>query len=154
MMIKSNEIRIGPITRARAKLLEQQVNLFLIESDVLLREDFILPKSSYICVIRYQGVIQEEEKEQGQVARREELHEDEAKGGIAEGADDRIASRTVRDTKPDVRTSSRTVRIMPPKISGITGQVGPSGLHVGPSDLSPDRPSIKPDRPTYDAKHQ
>ena len=26
--IQSNEIRIGPITRARAKLLEQQVNFF------------------------------------------------------------------------------------------------------------------------------
>ena len=26
---QSNEIRIGPITRARAKLLEQQVNLLL-----------------------------------------------------------------------------------------------------------------------------
>ena len=33
---QSNEIRIGPITRARAKLLEQQVNLFLNEPDVLL----------------------------------------------------------------------------------------------------------------------
>ena len=42
---KSNEIRIRLITRARAKLLEQQVNLFLNEPDVLFNENFILPKS-------------------------------------------------------------------------------------------------------------
>ena len=48
-----NEIRIGPITRARAKLIEQQVNSLLIDSDVLLGEDFILPKSLYVCMIRY-----------------------------------------------------------------------------------------------------
>ena len=50
---KSNEIRIGPITRARAKLLEQQVNLFLNESDILINENFILPKSLYLCMVRY-----------------------------------------------------------------------------------------------------
>src|ERR1041385_910890 len=81
------------------------------------------------------------------------LHEEKSctkmkqKEELLKASDDRIASRTVRDTKSDVRTSSRTIRIMPPKISGITGQ-------VGPSDLCPDRPSIKPDRPTYDDKHQ
>jgi hypothetical protein len=40
---KSNEIRIGPITRARAKLLEQHVNSLLIEPDLLFNENFILP---------------------------------------------------------------------------------------------------------------
>ena len=35
----TNEIRIGPITRARAKLLEQQVNLLLIESDYFVNEN-------------------------------------------------------------------------------------------------------------------
>src|SRR3954470_14374634 len=56
-----NEIRIGPITRARAKLLEQHVNSLLIDSDVLLGEDFILPKSLFICMIRYH----DEDKDQG-----------------------------------------------------------------------------------------
>jgi hypothetical protein len=50
---KSNEIRIGPITRARAKLLEQQVNSLLIEPDVLFNESFILPKSMHLCMIRF-----------------------------------------------------------------------------------------------------
>ena len=50
--LKSNEVRIGPMTRARAKLLKQQVNLFL--SDTLIDENFILPKSYYLCMIRYE----------------------------------------------------------------------------------------------------
>ena len=53
--VQSNEIRIGPITRARAKLLEQQVNLFLNEPDVFINENFILPKSLYVCMIRFMG---------------------------------------------------------------------------------------------------
>ena len=95
-MDKSNEIRIGPITRARAKLLEQQVNLFLIESDVLLNEDFILPKSLYICVIRYKGVIQEKDEGQGQV--HEEKSREKTKGEVSqlEESDVRTTSRTVR----------------------------------------------------------
>ena len=51
---KSNdEIRIGPITRARAKLLEQQVNSLLVETAIYFGENFILPKSLCLCVIRY-----------------------------------------------------------------------------------------------------
>ena len=49
------DIRIGPITRARAKLLEQQVNLFLVEPDVFINENFILPKSLYLCMVRFVG---------------------------------------------------------------------------------------------------
>ncbi|KAK1679553.1 hypothetical protein QYE76_040401 [Lolium multiflorum] len=44
--LKSNEVRIGPMTRARAKLLKQRVNLFL--NDTLIDENFILPKSYYL----------------------------------------------------------------------------------------------------------
>ena len=40
------------MTRARAKLLKQQVNLFLC--DTLIDENFILPKSYYLCMIRYE----------------------------------------------------------------------------------------------------
>ncbi|KAK1618241.1 hypothetical protein QYE76_023758 [Lolium multiflorum] len=50
--LKSNEVRIGPMTRARAKLLKQQVNLFLC--DTLIDENFILPKSYYLCMIGYE----------------------------------------------------------------------------------------------------
>ena len=48
-----DDIRIGPITRARAKLLEQQVNLFLVDPDVFINENFILPKSLHICILRF-----------------------------------------------------------------------------------------------------
>src|SRR3954467_4815537 len=69
---KTNQIRLGPVTRARAKLLEQQVNLLLLESDDRLSENYILPKSLCFCMIRYQG----EDKELGGA----EVREEEAKG--------------------------------------------------------------------------
>ena len=50
---KPNEVRIGPMTRARAKLLEQQVNSLLTEYDVCVNENFILPKSMHLCMIRF-----------------------------------------------------------------------------------------------------
>ena len=46
-------MRIGPITRSRAKLLEQQVNSLLTEYDVCVNENFILPKSMHLCMIRF-----------------------------------------------------------------------------------------------------
>jgi hypothetical protein len=52
---KSNEIRFGPIIRARANLLEQQANSLLFEPDVLFNESFILPKSMHLCMIRFVG---------------------------------------------------------------------------------------------------
>ena len=52
MKLKSNEVRIGPITRARAKLLKQQVNSLL--NNTLIDENFILPKSFHLCMIRYE----------------------------------------------------------------------------------------------------
>ena len=45
-------MRLGPITRSRAKLLQQQVTSLLIEYDVCDYENFILPKSMHLCMIR------------------------------------------------------------------------------------------------------
>jgi hypothetical protein len=50
---KPNEIRIGPMTRARAKLLGQQVNSLFTEFDILINEIFILPKSMHLCMTRF-----------------------------------------------------------------------------------------------------
>ena len=50
---KSNEVRIGPMTRSRTKLLEQQVNSLLLDYDVFIDENFILPKSMHLCMIRF-----------------------------------------------------------------------------------------------------
>lgn len=68
-------MRIGPITRSRAKLLEQQVNSLLVEYNVCTNENFILPKSLHLCMIRVinntsanggdDGSIEEEEEQQG-----------------------------------------------------------------------------------------
>src|SRR3954471_22839100 len=91
---QANQIRLGPITRARAKLLEQRVNLLLLESDDRLSENYILPKSLCVCMIRYQGedkelggaeVQEEEAKEQGQDTIEEEPQEDKARKNKASG---------------------------------------------------------------------
>ena len=50
---KPNEVRIGPMTRARAKLLEQQVNSLLLDYDVSDYESFILPKSMHVCILKF-----------------------------------------------------------------------------------------------------
>ena len=53
---KSNdEIRIGPITRARANLIEQHVNLLLIYSDYFVTKNCLLPKSLCVGIIRFMG---------------------------------------------------------------------------------------------------
>ena len=41
------------MTRARTKLLEQQVNSLLVEYDNFIDESFILPKSLHLCLIRF-----------------------------------------------------------------------------------------------------
>jgi hypothetical protein len=69
---KSNDLCIGPITRARAKLLEQQVNSLLIEYNLFTNENFIQPKCLHICMIRFVA-------EASMTHGGEELHEDNRK---------------------------------------------------------------------------
>src|SRR3954471_7578769 len=80
--------------KTHAKLLEQQVKLLLLESDDRLSENYILPKSLCVSMIRYKGedkelggaeVQEEEAKEQGQATIEEEPHEDKARKFPASG---------------------------------------------------------------------
>ena len=48
----SNEVRLGPMTRSRTKLIEQQVNSLLVDYDNFIDENFILSKSMHLCMIR------------------------------------------------------------------------------------------------------
>jgi hypothetical protein len=50
---KPDDLRTGPIIRARAKLLEQQVNSLLTEYNLFTNGNFILPKSLHVCMIRF-----------------------------------------------------------------------------------------------------
>lgn len=50
---KLNEVRIGPMTKARAKLLEQHVNSRLVENNVCFNENFKLAKSMHLCMRRF-----------------------------------------------------------------------------------------------------
>ena len=51
----SNEVRLGPLTRSRTMLIEQQVNSFLVDCDNLIHENFILHKSMHLCMIWFVG---------------------------------------------------------------------------------------------------
>ena len=41
------------MTRSRTKLIEQQVNSLLVGYDNIIDENFILPKSMHLCVLRF-----------------------------------------------------------------------------------------------------
>ena len=41
------------MTRSRTKLIEQQVNSLLLDYDVFVCENFILPKSMHVCILRF-----------------------------------------------------------------------------------------------------
>jgi hypothetical protein len=69
---KLTDLCIGPITRSRAKLLEQQVNSVITEYNLFTNENFILPKSLHACMIRF---VAEASITHGG----EELHEDNHK---------------------------------------------------------------------------
>ena len=69
---KPDDLRTRPITRACAKLLEQQVNSLLTEYNLFTNENFILPKSLHVCMIRFVA-------EASMTRGGEELHEDNRK---------------------------------------------------------------------------
>ena len=49
----SAEVHVGPLTRARAKLLNQQVLLFLNES-IVIDENWVLPHANVLCILRFE----------------------------------------------------------------------------------------------------
>ncbi|KAK1681745.1 hypothetical protein QYE76_042593 [Lolium multiflorum] len=113
--LKSNEVRIGPMTRARAKLLKQQVNLFL--NDTLIDENFILPKSYYLCIIRYQ--------EETSIARGEEQ----------------------LDMKTDVKMAVKLDMELDMKISHGRAREEREACARGEDDVQAGPPADSPDRP-------
>jgi hypothetical protein len=60
------QVNIGPITRSRAKKLQQQVTSFLAETNFNVYENFILPKCDTLIVLRYTH----EEKKQDRTTKR------------------------------------------------------------------------------------
>ena len=114
---QSNEIRIGPITRARAKLLEQQVNLLLNESGTLIDENFILPKSMHLCMIRFVG--------ETSMARGGEGLQEKPNMMIAQGCAREEREEGAREDHQDEGKKichERSVRPDPP---GLSGQIHP-----------------------------
>ena len=119
MKLKSNEVRIGPMTRARAKLRKQQVNLFL--SDTLIDENFILPKSYYLCMIRYE--------EGASIARGGEEHLDKKLDmELDMELDMKIFHGRAREER---EACAREEAVQP------GARPGPTGLHAGPTGPRP-----------------
>ena len=81
-------------------MIEQQVNSLLIESDFVSNETQILPKSLYVCMIRFMG---EENDARGS----EELqHEELAVLDIGAGArEEREDDATTREDQPSTFTT-------------------------------------------------
>ena len=46
---------LGPMTRARAKAIEDKVNSFLSELPLSMHDTWLLPQAETLCVIRYLG---------------------------------------------------------------------------------------------------
>ena len=55
---------LGPMTRARARAIENEVNSLLVELPFDQLETWLLPQAEMLCVLRYQGTILEEAKVQ------------------------------------------------------------------------------------------
>ena len=47
------QVNIGPITRSRAKKLQQEVNVLLCEIHFNINENYILPKSYMLLLLRF-----------------------------------------------------------------------------------------------------
>ena len=47
------QVNIGPITRSRAKKLQQEVNVLLCEIHFNINENYILPKSCTLLLLRF-----------------------------------------------------------------------------------------------------
>jgi hypothetical protein len=59
-------ISIGPITRSRAKKIQQEVHALLYEFQLNRNDNFMLPKSCMLILLRY---IQENHQDEGHEAR-------------------------------------------------------------------------------------
>ena len=78
----TNEVRIGPVTRSRAKLLEQQVKSLLLEYNVCDNMNFILPKSLHLCMIRFVDNTSARGREGASIGEEEEQQSEELKEHI------------------------------------------------------------------------
>ncbi|KAK1692643.1 hypothetical protein QYE76_009340 [Lolium multiflorum] len=136
--LKSNEVRIGPMTRARAKLLKQQVNLFLC--DTLIDENFILPKSYYLCMIRYEEEPSIARGGEGQLDVKLDMELDmKTSHGHERGAGGMRERRRCSSGRRQARSTGRAA--------------GPPGPMPGPTGFHAESVLSKPDFPLVPARH-
>src|SRR3954466_5336339 len=94
----------GPMTRARARALENEVISFLSDITFDPLETWLLPKSDMLCMIRYQEEPPEDAREDGQVAKSAEEEKQRRKGAEGPGPGHPARSPDIRPLwTPDIR---------------------------------------------------
>ena len=140
------QARREPTTRARARAVETEVNSFLFEFRSDSRENWILPQSETLFILRYEEVDREKEKmetrasmEQGRGEEKEKEEEDLERAVLPPTSG--TTAKTIQavlppnvhstDAQPDkLLCSSDPGPVLPPSPSGTTAQdpVLPLGL--------------------------
>ena len=81
----------GPVTRSRAKKLQQEVHALLCEINFNINENYILPKCSTLIVLRY---IEEEKDESDPEERTSASHRRHVKNGSVEVKNGPLAKKS------------------------------------------------------------
>ena len=107
----SPTIPLGPMTRARARAIENEVNSLLVELSFDPLETWLLPQTEMFCVLRYHG------SNQGEVTMQDGHQEHE----------EHLPSLEVPEQPPMHRpTTALAVQLPNHRLSGTTGQPPPN----------------------------
>ena len=163
---------LGPMTRARAKAIEDKVNSLLSELPLSMHETWLLPKSEVLCMIRHQEGPPEDAHEDVQVPK----STDEENQRKEPRASPRPRTSGQGPGHPAPGASSSTAAPPPsayrPRTSGLPLTDHATGLDIRPlptreqqtpplqpghpppqpgHPASPESPDIRPDKPGHPA---
>ena len=155
---------LGPMTRARARAIENEVNSLLVELPFDPRETWLLPQSELLCVLRYHisnqgdGTVQDGHQEHGYILPSPE--------GPEQPPDHRPGGTTGR-LPPNNRSTFCDRAVQGRHYTGCTGNyqktgtaAPTTGTTVGPFDVhlrkpAPDLPAeLPPSRTGTSAMHE
>ena len=138
------------MTRARAKLLEQQVNLILAQPDVCYDESFILPKSLHLCMIRFEeahDVARVEGKQLDMEDKPKCAREEREAGASPESSDSKRYYRSLQSgttARPKSRPTPDTPEVRRPEVDDplkTSGTTAPSSSGTTAQAVLPPVPS-------------
>ena len=83
-----HQVPSGPMMRARARALETEVTSLLSHFHFDTHETWLLPQTETLCILRYQGVIHGDAKEQENPKRKMDVKTEKKKGKVSRSLDD------------------------------------------------------------------